>query len=66
MLQPEVESTKVLCLAQVVSPEDLIDDADYEDILEDMCAEAAKFGKNYASIGDYRSILRLSSLDSKF
>lgn len=45
MLQPGAVSTKVLCLTQVVSPEELINDEDYEDIMEDMRGEGEKFGK---------------------
>ncbi|CAK9313729.1 unnamed protein product [Citrullus colocynthis] len=44
MLQPGAVSTKVLCLTQVVSPEELINDEDYEDIMEDMRGEGGKFG----------------------
>ncbi|XP_023004976.1 splicing factor U2af large subunit B-like isoform X8 [Cucurbita pepo subsp. pepo] len=44
MLQPGAVSTKVLCLTQVVSPEELINDEDYEDIMEDMRGEGEKFG----------------------
>lgn len=44
MLQPSVVATKVLCLTEVVSPEELNDDDDYEDILEDMKIECGKFG----------------------
>ncbi|XP_038884476.1 splicing factor U2af large subunit A isoform X2 [Benincasa hispida] len=44
MLQPGTVSTKVLCLTQVVSPEELINDEDYEDIMEDMRGEGGKFG----------------------
>ena len=45
MLQPGAVSTKVLCLTQVVTPEELINDEDYEDIMEDMRGEGGKFGK---------------------
>ncbi|XP_073122435.1 splicing factor U2af large subunit B-like isoform X1 [Henckelia pumila] len=44
MLQPSVVATKVLCLTEVVSAEELNDDDDYEDILEDMKIECGKFG----------------------
>ncbi|XP_022992200.1 splicing factor U2af large subunit A-like isoform X1 [Cucurbita maxima] len=44
MLQPGAVSTKVLCLTQVVTPEELINDEDYEDIMEDMRGEGGKFG----------------------
>ncbi|XP_022992206.1 splicing factor U2af large subunit B-like isoform X6 [Cucurbita maxima] len=43
MLQPGAVSTKVLCLTQVVTPEELINDEDYEDIMEDMRGEGGKF-----------------------
>ncbi|EPS64699.1 hypothetical protein M569_10077, partial [Genlisea aurea] len=44
MLQPTVAATKVVCLTQVVNPDELHDDDDYEDILEDMRTECGKFG----------------------
>ncbi|CAI9110736.1 OLC1v1010810C1 [Oldenlandia corymbosa var. corymbosa] len=43
MLQP-IPTSKVLCLTEVVSPDELINDDDYEDILEDMRLECGKFG----------------------
>lgn len=45
VLQPGTLSTKVLCLTQVVTTDELKDDEDYEDILEDMRMECGKFGK---------------------
>lgn len=36
--------TKVVCLAQVVSADELKDDEEYEDIVEDMKAEGGKYG----------------------
>lgn len=36
--------TKVVCLTQVVSPDELKDDEEYNDILEDMREEAGKYG----------------------
>jgi splicing factor U2AF subunit len=45
MLQPAAVATKVVCLTQVVSPDELKDDDDYQDILEDMREECGKFGK---------------------
>ncbi|KAJ8762996.1 hypothetical protein K2173_023201 [Erythroxylum novogranatense] len=42
MLQPL--PTKVVCLSQVVSADGLKDDDEYEDILDDMRTEGAKFG----------------------
>ncbi|KAI8017079.1 Splicing factor U2af large subunit B [Camellia lanceoleosa] len=46
MLQPPPAAlaTKVLCLTQAVSVDELKDDEDYEDILEDMKTECGKFG----------------------
>lgn len=37
--------TKVVCLTQVVSPDELNDDEEYEDILEDMRVEGGKYGE---------------------
>uniref|UniRef100_A0A453HXH5 Splicing factor U2af large subunit n=1 Tax=Aegilops tauschii subsp. strangulata TaxID=200361 RepID=A0A453HXH5_AEGTS len=37
--------TKVVCLTQVVSADELRDDEEYEDILEDMREEGRKYGK---------------------
>ncbi|CAN1306163.1 Splicing factor U2af large subunit B [Linum perenne] len=42
MLQPA--PTKVVCLTQVVTEDELRDDQEYEDILEDMRIEGGKFG----------------------
>ncbi|KAJ8769589.1 hypothetical protein K2173_005192 [Erythroxylum novogranatense] len=42
MLQPV--PTKVVCLTQVVTADELKDDDEYEDIVEDMRTEGAKFG----------------------
>ena len=36
--------TKVVCLTQVVSADELKDDEEYEDIMEDMRLEAGKYG----------------------
>ncbi|KAI7746581.1 hypothetical protein M8C21_005735 [Ambrosia artemisiifolia] len=47
MLQPGAISTpptKVLSLTQVVTEEELVNDEEYEDILEDMKTECGKFG----------------------
>ncbi|CDP12447.1 unnamed protein product [Coffea canephora] len=44
MLQPGTAATKVLCLTQVVTADELRDDEDYADILEDMRLECGKFG----------------------
>ncbi|KAL3592028.1 hypothetical protein D5086_010668 [Populus alba] len=45
MLQPQPVPTKVVCLTQVVTGDELKDDDEYEDILEDMRMEAGKFGQ---------------------
>jgi splicing factor U2AF subunit len=45
MLQPPPVVTKVVCLTQVVTVDELKDDDEYEDILEDIRMEAGKFGK---------------------
>ncbi|KAJ7952975.1 U2 snRNP auxiliary factor large subunit [Quillaja saponaria] len=44
MLQPAVVATKVVCLTQAVSEDELKDDEDYEEILDDMRQECGKFG----------------------
>ncbi|XP_047314861.1 splicing factor U2af large subunit A-like isoform X2 [Impatiens glandulifera] len=44
MLQPVGLTTKVICLTQVVDPDELKEDQDYEDILEDMKMECEKYG----------------------
>ncbi|XP_058722044.1 splicing factor U2af large subunit B-like isoform X7 [Vicia villosa] len=44
MLQPALVATKVLCLTHAVSPDELKDDEDYEEILDDMRQECSKFG----------------------
>jgi len=36
--------TKVVCLTQVVTADELKDDEEYEDIMEDMRLEAGKYG----------------------
>lgn len=46
LLQPPGAATsKVICLTQVVTPDELRDDEEYEDIMEDMKQEGEKFGK---------------------
>ncbi|XP_021911140.1 LOW QUALITY PROTEIN: splicing factor U2af large subunit B-like, partial [Carica papaya] len=45
MLQPSGMPTKIVCLTEVVSADELKDDEEYEDILEDMRQEGGKFGK---------------------
>lgn len=44
MLQPGGVPSKVVCLTQVVTADELRDDEEYEDILEDMRQEGGKFG----------------------
>ncbi|KAF5738171.1 splicing factor U2af large subunit B isoform X2 [Tripterygium wilfordii] len=45
ILQPtSIIASKVVCLTQVVSEDELKDDEEYEDILEDMRQEGGKFG----------------------
>ncbi|KAJ4878489.1 Splicing factor U2af large subunit B [Raphanus sativus] len=44
MLQPGGTPTKIVCLTQVVTANDLGDDQEYEDIMEDMRQEGGKFG----------------------
>ncbi|XP_076922039.1 splicing factor U2af large subunit A-like isoform X2 [Bidens hawaiensis] len=41
---PEEVPTKVLCLTEVISVDELMDDGEYEEILEDMREEGRKFG----------------------
>ncbi|XP_071706671.1 splicing factor U2af large subunit A-like isoform X3 [Rutidosis leptorrhynchoides] len=41
---PNEAATKVLCLTEVITVEDLMDEGEYEDILEDMREEGQKFG----------------------
>ncbi|GAB4831209.1 hypothetical protein Ancab_005219 [Ancistrocladus abbreviatus] len=43
-LATEEHPTKILCLTEVVSADDLRDDNEYEEILEDMREECGKFG----------------------
>ncbi|KAL6531263.1 hypothetical protein OROHE_014332 [Orobanche hederae] len=43
MLQSNVVATKVVCLTQVVTADELKNDDDYEDIVEDMRTECGKF-----------------------
>jgi splicing factor U2AF subunit len=37
--------TKVVCLTQVISPDELRDDEEYEDIVQDMREEGCRYGK---------------------
>ncbi|GBG62104.1 hypothetical protein CBR_g28575 [Chara braunii] len=41
---PQDVPTRVVCLVQVVSPDELKDDEEYEDIMEDMREECGKYG----------------------
>ncbi|XP_024982811.1 splicing factor U2af large subunit B-like isoform X2 [Cynara cardunculus var. scolymus] len=41
---PDEVPTKVLCLTEVISADELMDDGEYEEILEDMREEGRKFG----------------------
>lgn len=45
MLQPALLATKVVCLSQAISADELKDDEDYEEIIDDMRQECSKFGK---------------------
>lgn len=42
--QPGAATSKVICLTEVVSADELRDDEEYEDIMEDMKQEGEKFG----------------------
>ncbi|XP_021300987.1 LOW QUALITY PROTEIN: splicing factor U2af large subunit B [Herrania umbratica] len=44
MLQPQGVPTKVVCLTQALSEDDLRDDEEYDDIVEDMRQEGGKHG----------------------
>ncbi|CAH8381921.1 unnamed protein product [Eruca vesicaria subsp. sativa] len=44
MLQPGGTPTKIVCLTQVVSADDLGDDEEYKEIMEDMREEGGNFG----------------------
>lgn len=46
---PGAPPTKVLCLSQIVAPDELKDDEEFEDIMEDMRQEGGKFGINLNS-----------------
>ena len=43
-LQAAGQQTEVLCLLNMVQPEELADEEEYEDILEDIREECGKFG----------------------
>lgn len=43
-LQTSGMPTEVLCLLNMVMPEELVDDEDYEEILEDVRDECCKYG----------------------
>lgn len=38
------QPTEILCLMNMVTPEELVDDEEYEDILEDVKEECSKYG----------------------
>ena len=44
-LQAAGQQTEVLCLLNMVQPEELADEEEYEDILEDIREECGKFGQ---------------------
>lgn len=44
MFQPGALPTKVVCLTEVVTADDLKDDDEYQDIMVDMKEEGEKFG----------------------
>ena len=44
-LQNSAMPTEVLCLLNMVMPEELVDDEDYEEILEDIREECCKYGR---------------------
>ncbi|KAG8090073.1 hypothetical protein GUJ93_ZPchr0011g27039 [Zizania palustris] len=46
--------TKVVCLIQVVSADELRDDEGYEDIVQDMREEGSKYVPHYAKLATYR------------
>lgn len=46
MFQPALVATKVVCLTQAVSADELKEDDDYDEIVDDMRQECSKFG-NY-------------------
>ncbi|GJR42133.1 splicing factor U2af large subunit B-like protein isoform X1 [Tanacetum coccineum] len=68
MLQPAPigpPPTKVLSLMQVVTEEELINDEDYEDIMEDMKIECGKFGKIQATaLQTLTGVIRDSNAES--
>ena len=39
------QSTEVLCLLNMVTPDELVDEEEYEDILEDIREECSKYGE---------------------
>nr|KJB74747.1 hypothetical protein B456_012G005600 [Gossypium raimondii] len=45
ILQPQGVPTKVVCLTQALNVDDLMDDEEYEDIVEDMRQEGGKYGE---------------------
>lgn len=41
----EIQATNVLCLMNMVTPEELVDDEDYDEIFDDIRDECSKFGR---------------------
>ncbi|XP_066910518.1 splicing factor U2AF 65 kDa subunit-like [Clytia hemisphaerica] len=41
----EIQSTNVLCLMNMITPEELMDDEDYDEIFDDIREECSKFGR---------------------
>ena len=58
MYQVGALPTKVVCLTQVVTADELKDDEEYEDIMEDMRLEAGKYGKFRQLLACYSSSLK--------
>lgn len=61
MYQVGALPTKVVCLTQVVTADELKDDEEYEDIMEDMRLEAGKYGI-YIYIYMYRLLITIYCL----
>lgn len=61
MFQPGALPTKVVCLTEVVTADDLKDDDEYQDIMVDMKEEGEKFGE-LRFLYCFHYILRLLSL----
>ncbi|KAI6681196.1 hypothetical protein NL676_035077 [Syzygium grande] len=61
MYQLGALATKVVCLTQVVTEDELKDDGEYEDILEDMRQEGGKFG-NLVNVAIPRPLHQMENL----